>query len=67
MGKAEGIKNTPNKNYKTYLTANIWLLKITENKLKPFLIAAKEVLKLFLILFIKHIFKFIKLIFNKIF
>ena len=60
-------KNTPNKNYKTYLTANIWLLKITENKLKPFLIAAREVLKLFLILFIKHIFKFIKLIFNKIF
>ena len=58
-------KNTPYENHKTYLTANIFLLKITEDKLKPFLIAIKEVFKLFLVLFLKYIFKFIKLIFNK--
>ena len=57
-------KNTSSENFKTYLTANIRLLKITENKLKPFLIAIKEVLKLFWILFLNYVFKFIKLIFN---
>ncbi len=55
-------KNTSYENFKTYLTANIWLLKITEDKLKPFFIAIKEVVKLFLILFSSYIFKFIKLL-----
>tara|TARA_Y100000589_G_scaffold105472_1_gene99930 strand:+ start:1081 stop:1983 length:903 start_codon:yes stop_codon:yes gene_type:complete len=55
-------KNTSYENYKTYLTANIYLLKIAENKLKPFLIAIKEVLKLFFLLIFNCIFKFIKLI-----
>jgi len=59
-------KNTSYDNFKTYLTANIWLLKITEDKLKPFFIAIKEVLKLFLILFSSYIFKFIKLFFSKL-
>ncbi len=59
-------KNTSYDNFKTYLIANIWLLKITEDKLKPFLNATKEVLKLFLILFTSYIFKFIKLIFKKL-
>ena len=53
--------------YKMTDGMDIGYVLITENNLKPFLIAAKEVIKLFLILFIKHIFKFIKLIFNKIF
>jgi len=57
-------KNTSSENYKTYLTANIRLLKITEDKLKPFFISIKEVLKLFMLLLFKYIFKFIKLIFN---
>ena len=59
-------KNTSYDNFKTYLTANIWLLKISEDKLKPFFNALKEVLKLFLILFYSSLFKFIKLIFKKI-
>ena len=59
-------KNTSYDNFKTYLTANIWLLKISEDKLKPFFNALKEVLKLFLILFYYSLFKFIKLIFKKI-
>ena len=59
-------KNTSYDNFKTYLTANIWLLKITEDKLKPFLIAIKEVFKLFLILFSSYIFKFIKLFLKKL-
>ena len=59
-------KNTSYDNFKTYLTANIWLLKISEDKLKPFFNALKEVLKLFLILFYSSLFKFIKLIFIKI-
>ena len=60
-------KNTSYDNFKTYLTANIWLLKITEYKLKPFFNAIKEVLKLFLILFFSYIFKFIKLIFSRLY
>mgnify|MGYP001272396400 FL=1 len=59
-------KNTSYDNFKTYLTANIWLLKISEYKLKPFFNAIKEVLKLFLILFFSYIFKFIKLILKKL-
>ena len=59
-------KNTSYDNFKTYLTANIWLLKITEYNLKPFFNAIKEVLKLFLILFFSYIFKFIKLILKKL-
>ena len=54
-------------NFKSYLTANILLLNITEDKLGPLFIAIKEVLKLFLILFFSYIFKFIKLIFKKFF
>ena len=57
-------KNTSYENFKTYLTANIRLLKITEDKLKPFFIAIKEVLKLFLILCSSCVFKFLKLIFK---
>ena len=60
-------KNTAYDNFKTYLTANIRLLKISEDKLGPLFIAIKEVLKLFLILFFSYIFKFIKLIFKKFF
>lgn len=59
-------KNTSYDNFKTYLIANIWLLKITEYKLKPFFNAIKEVLKLFLILFFSYIFKLIKLTLNKL-
>ena len=59
-------KNTSYDNFKTYLTANIWLLKITEDKLNPLFKAIKEVLKLFLILFFSYIYKFIKLIFKKL-
>ena len=60
-------KNTSYENYKTYLIADIWLLKITENKLKPLFIAIKEVLKLILILFYMYISKLIKLFIKKIF
>ena len=59
-------KNTSYDNFKTYLTANICLLKISEYNLKPFFIAIKEVLKLFLILFSTYILKFLKLIFKKL-
>ena len=60
-------KNTSYENYKSYLITNLWLLKIAEDKLKPFLIAFKEVLKLFLILIYINIFKLIKLFSKKIF
>ena len=60
-------KVTSNNNFKTYLTANIRLLKITEDNLGPMFIAIKQVLKLFLILFFSYIYKFIKLIFKKFF
>ena len=60
-------KVSSNNNFKTYLTANIRLLKITEDKLGPMFIAIKQVLKLFLILFFSYIYKFIKLIFKKFF
>ena len=59
-------KNTSYDNFKTYLTANICLLKISEYNLKPFFIAIKEVSKLFLILFSTYILKFLKLIFKKL-
>ena len=60
-------KNTSYENYKSYLITNLWLLKIAEDKLKPFLIAFKEVLKLFLILIYINIFKLIKLFSKKIY
>ncbi len=60
-------KNTSYENYKTYLTANIWLLKVTEDKLKPLFVAIKEVSKLFFILLFSYTLKFIKLFFKKIF
>ena len=58
-------KNTSYENFKNYLIANLWLLKISEYKIRPFFGAIKEVLKLFLILFSSYIVKFIKLIFKK--
>mgnify|MGYP007000376157 CR=1 len=48
-------------NFKTYLIADIWLLKISEGKLKPLLIAINEVLKLFVILIFNYLSQFIKL------